>query len=169
MASGMELLSMYPITPATSATHYLSGVFHEVGGFVHQAEDEIAAIGFAIVALPACSVEVPEQVATEETVVEQAEPAPSPEAIEAVLLRADEFDGAADHVVGKCPGCNLGMDGKADHKLETAGYELHFCTELCRDVFAESLEEKLVAMKFPDLEEEEEEEEAAPEAEEEAP
>jgi 2-oxoglutarate ferredoxin oxidoreductase subunit alpha len=48
MASGMELLSMYPITPATSATHYLSGVFHQVGGFVHQAEDEIAAIGFAI-------------------------------------------------------------------------------------------------------------------------
>ncbi len=48
MASGMELLSMYPITPATSATHYISGVFHKVGGFVHQAEDEIAAIGFAI-------------------------------------------------------------------------------------------------------------------------
>jgi len=48
MASGMELVSMYPITPATSASHYLADVFHEVGGFVHQAEDEIAAIGFAI-------------------------------------------------------------------------------------------------------------------------
>lgn len=48
MASGMELVAMYPITPATSASHYLSEVFHEVGGFVHQAEDEIAAIGFAI-------------------------------------------------------------------------------------------------------------------------
>jgi len=48
MASGMELVSMYPITPATSASHYLAEVFHEVGGFVHQAEDEIAAIGFAI-------------------------------------------------------------------------------------------------------------------------
>ncbi|MEA3291057.1 MAG: 2-oxoacid:acceptor oxidoreductase subunit alpha, partial [Pseudomonadota bacterium] len=48
MASGMELVSMYPITPATSASHYLSEVFREVGGFVHQAEDEIAAIGFAI-------------------------------------------------------------------------------------------------------------------------
>jgi 2-oxoglutarate ferredoxin oxidoreductase subunit alpha len=48
MASGMELLSMYPITPATSATHYISGVFQQVGGFVHQAEDEIAAIGFGI-------------------------------------------------------------------------------------------------------------------------
>lgn len=48
MAAGMELVSMYPITPATSASHYLADVFHEVGGFVHQAEDEIAAIGFAI-------------------------------------------------------------------------------------------------------------------------
>ncbi len=48
MGAGMELVSMYPITPATSATHYLADVFHEAGGFIHQAEDEIAAIGFAI-------------------------------------------------------------------------------------------------------------------------
>ncbi len=48
MAAGMELVSMYPITPATSASHYLASAFHKVGGMVHQAEDEIAAIGFAI-------------------------------------------------------------------------------------------------------------------------
>jgi 2-oxoglutarate ferredoxin oxidoreductase subunit alpha len=48
MASGMELVSMYPITPATSASHYLAEDFHMTGGFVHQAEDEIAAIGFAV-------------------------------------------------------------------------------------------------------------------------
>lgn len=48
MASGMDMLSMYPITPATSATHYLAGVFQNAGGFIHQAEDEIAAIGFAL-------------------------------------------------------------------------------------------------------------------------
>ena len=48
MASGMELLAMYPITPATSVSHYLAGAFPAVGGFVHQAEDEIAAVGFAI-------------------------------------------------------------------------------------------------------------------------
>ncbi len=48
MAAGIELVSMYPITPATSASHYLAEVFHQVGGFVHQAEDEIAAIGFAL-------------------------------------------------------------------------------------------------------------------------
>jgi 2-oxoglutarate ferredoxin oxidoreductase subunit alpha len=48
MASGMEVVSMYPITPATSASHFLADDFHLTGGFVHQAEDEIAAIGFAI-------------------------------------------------------------------------------------------------------------------------
>jgi 2-oxoglutarate ferredoxin oxidoreductase subunit alpha len=48
MASGMELCAMYPITPATSASHYLSDVFEKVGGIVHQAEDEIAACAFAI-------------------------------------------------------------------------------------------------------------------------
>ncbi|MFQ5774069.1 MAG: 2-oxoacid:acceptor oxidoreductase subunit alpha [Kiloniellaceae bacterium] len=48
LASGMEICAMYPITPATSASHYLSDVFEKVGGFVHQAEDEIAACTFAI-------------------------------------------------------------------------------------------------------------------------
>ena len=48
MASGMEVCAMYPITPATSASHYLSEIFENVGGLVHQAEDEIAACGFAI-------------------------------------------------------------------------------------------------------------------------
>ncbi|MHC4414690.1 MAG: 2-oxoacid:acceptor oxidoreductase subunit alpha [Planctomycetota bacterium] len=48
MAAGMELVAMYPITPATSASHYLAGVYHKLGGFLHQAEDEIAAIGFAL-------------------------------------------------------------------------------------------------------------------------
>jgi len=48
LASGMEVCAMYPITPATSASHYLSDVFEKVGGVVHQAEDEIAACTFAI-------------------------------------------------------------------------------------------------------------------------
>lgn len=48
LASGMRVCSMYPITPATSASHYLSEVFQRVGGVVHQAEDEIAACAFAI-------------------------------------------------------------------------------------------------------------------------
>ncbi|MFI5386037.1 MAG: 2-oxoacid:acceptor oxidoreductase subunit alpha [Fimbriimonadales bacterium] len=48
LASGMEICAMYPITPATSASHYLSDAFEKVGGIVHQAEDEIAACAFAI-------------------------------------------------------------------------------------------------------------------------
>ncbi len=48
LASGMEICAMYPITPATSASHYLSDAFESVGGVVHQAEDEIAACAFAI-------------------------------------------------------------------------------------------------------------------------
>ena len=48
LASGMEICAMYPITPATSASHYLADVFEKVGGLVHQAEDEIAACAFAI-------------------------------------------------------------------------------------------------------------------------
>ncbi|MDH5197751.1 MAG: 2-oxoacid:acceptor oxidoreductase family protein, partial [Gemmatimonadota bacterium] len=48
IAAGMELCAMYPITPATSVSHYLGEIFEEFGGIVHQAEDEIAAAGVAI-------------------------------------------------------------------------------------------------------------------------
>ncbi|MDP6449954.1 MAG: 2-oxoacid:acceptor oxidoreductase subunit alpha [Lentisphaeria bacterium] len=48
IAAGMEVCPMYPITPATSAAQYLCDVIVEAGGIVHQAEDEIAACGFAI-------------------------------------------------------------------------------------------------------------------------
>ena len=48
LGSGMEICAMYPITPATSASHYLADVFEKVGGVVHQAEDEIAACAFAV-------------------------------------------------------------------------------------------------------------------------
>lgn len=47
MAAGMEVCTMYPIDPATSIAHYLSDSFEKVGGIVHQAEDQISAIGFA--------------------------------------------------------------------------------------------------------------------------
>ena len=48
VSAGFEMCSMYPITPATSASHELSAIFEDFGGFVHQAEDEIAAIGVAL-------------------------------------------------------------------------------------------------------------------------
>ncbi len=60
LASGMDICAMYPITPATSASHYLSDMFERAGGIVHQAEDEIAACSFAIGASYAgrCSVTI---------------------------------------------------------------------------------------------------------------
>ncbi|MEE8436029.1 MAG: 2-oxoacid:acceptor oxidoreductase subunit alpha [bacterium] len=48
ITAGFKLCSMYPITPATSASHALAESFESFGGMVHQAEDEIAAIGVAI-------------------------------------------------------------------------------------------------------------------------
>jgi 2-oxoglutarate ferredoxin oxidoreductase subunit alpha len=48
IAAGMDVCAMYPITPATSASHYLSEIIEKVGGVVHQAEDEIAACAFAL-------------------------------------------------------------------------------------------------------------------------
>lgn len=47
-AAGIELCSMYPITPATSTSHHLAECIQSSGGIIHQAEDEIAAVGFAI-------------------------------------------------------------------------------------------------------------------------
>ena len=48
LAAGFDLCAMYPITPATSASHYLGEVFDKFGGILHQSEDEIAAAGVAI-------------------------------------------------------------------------------------------------------------------------
>ncbi len=46
--AGIKLFSGYPITPASSIMHTLARSFPAYGGVVHQAEDEIAAIGTAI-------------------------------------------------------------------------------------------------------------------------
>jgi 2-oxoglutarate ferredoxin oxidoreductase subunit alpha len=48
VAAGMDLAAMYPITPATSVSHHLGEIFLKFGGLLHQAEDEIAAVGVTI-------------------------------------------------------------------------------------------------------------------------
>ena len=57
--AGIKVLCGYPITPASSIMHTLAKVFPSYGGIVHQAEDEISAIGSAIGAyyggVPACT------------------------------------------------------------------------------------------------------------------
>jgi len=46
--AGIKLYAGYPITPASSIMHTLAKIFPSYGGIVHQAEDEISAIGTAI-------------------------------------------------------------------------------------------------------------------------
>jgi len=46
--AGIKILSGYPITPASSIMHNLAKILPSYGGMVHQAEDEISAIGTAI-------------------------------------------------------------------------------------------------------------------------
>ncbi len=46
--AGFKLFSGYPITPASSIMHTLAKELPSYGGMVHQAEDEIAAIGTAV-------------------------------------------------------------------------------------------------------------------------
>lgn len=86
--------------------------------------------------------------------VEQAPAAEAPAvdetAVLAVLAKADEMDGSVDHVVSKCPGCALAMDGSPDHALEMHGYELDFCSEGCKARFAEHAEEALLALQIPE-------------------
>jgi 2-oxoglutarate ferredoxin oxidoreductase subunit alpha len=48
LAAGIDVVAMYPITPATSVSHYLGRGLLRAGGHLHQAEDEIAAVGYAI-------------------------------------------------------------------------------------------------------------------------
>lgn len=78
--------------------------------------------------------------------------------LEAILARADLADGTEDHVVSKCPGCSLAMEGKAEHASEVGEYALHFCSDSCRDRFEANPTEVLLALELP----EESESEATP-------
>lgn len=71
-------------------------------------------------------------------------------AAQAVLAQADRFDGRADHVVTRCAGCALHMDGHAEHALEVGDYSLQFCSNSCKDAFAKDLERSIVALEVPD-------------------
>ena len=73
-------------------------------------------------------------------------------ALAAHLAKADGVDGAEDHVVSKCPGCKLKMDGSADHAMQVGDYSLQFCTGECKDHFAEGGEEAIMALQIPEAE-----------------
>ena len=46
--AGLNFYAGYPITPASSIMHELSKIFPNYGGIVHQAEDEISAMGTVV-------------------------------------------------------------------------------------------------------------------------
>ena len=86
--------------------------------------------------------------------VEPAEPAHlevGPEA-QVLLARADGVDGHEDHVVSNCLGCALAMEGKAEQVVHVGDYEMHFCSDGCREGFEKDAEAALIAMEWPDEE-----------------
>ena len=68
-----------------------------------------------------------------------------------VLAKADGMDGAEDMVVSKCPGCALAMEGDAAHAAHMGDYELHFCSEDCKNKFNEAPVKSLMAMQLPEV------------------
>ncbi len=92
---------------------------------------------------------------------EAAEPAPAPaastaastavddQAVQAILAKADLVDGKADHVVSKCAGCQLGMDGHRDHGIKTGRYKLLFCSADCKEAFSKDTNGSILALQVP--------------------
>ncbi len=65
------------------------------------------------------------------------------------LASADAVDGTTDHVVERCSGCRLAMNGKADHTIHVGDYTLHMCSKSCKAAFGKDLEANIVALEIP--------------------
>lgn len=76
--------------------------------------------------------------------------APGGAGVEAILAKADAYDGTTDKVVSKCAACGLGMGGSEEHALATHGYTMHFCSSDCKGKFETDTEKAVLAMKIPD-------------------
>ena len=74
----------------------------------------------------------------------------SPEELDAavarLLVKADRADDTEDQVVERCLGCGLGMDGSPDHVVQVHGYEIHFCTEACKERAGEDIDQAILAL-----------------------
>jgi hypothetical protein len=74
----------------------------------------------------------------------------SPEELEAavatLLVKADRADETEDHVVEKCLGCGLAMDGSPDQFVEAHGYEIHFCSSTCKERAVEDIDQTILAL-----------------------
>ena len=70
--------------------------------------------------------------------------------LESKLAAADLVDGEQDHVVSRCPGCSLAMEGSQEYALPIGDYSLHFCSDSCLEKFDDDLEESVVALAIPE-------------------
>ena len=52
------------------------------------------------------------------------------------LAKIDAADGTADKVGHKCPNCGLAMEGRAEFSTTVDGFELHSCSEACKEALA---------------------------------
>lgn len=68
----------------------------------------------------------------------------------AVLAKADAKDGSVDHVVHKCAGCSLGMDGENTFPLKVQDYTMHFCKQGCLDKFQPDPAKAIMTLKIKD-------------------
>lgn len=69
--------------------------------------------------------------------------------VTAKLAKADAYDGTTDKIVSKCGNCGLGIEGSSSHALEVAGYKMHFCSQDCREHFAEDAVKAVLALEVP--------------------
>lgn len=81
-----------------------------------------------------------------EATAEEASHAAGHDELHAMLAKADLADGKEDHVVAKCAGCALGMDGKAEHAADAHGYTLHFCSAVCKEHSTEDIDKTIMAL-----------------------
>jgi hypothetical protein len=65
------------------------------------------------------------------------------------LEEADKADGAADHVIGKCYVCGLGMNGSEKFVVKVDDYQAHLCSEACQQEFADNADEIVAKTAIP--------------------
>jgi hypothetical protein len=65
------------------------------------------------------------------------------------LEQADMLDGKADHVIGKCYVCNLGMDGSDKYTAKIGSFTAHLCSKSCQKEFESSAEKIVLETEMP--------------------
>jgi len=67
-----------------------------------------------------------------------------------VLAKADEVDGTPDKTISKCAACELGMNGSQEHALQVGEYTMWFCSEDCKESYAQDVEKAVLGIKLPE-------------------